>query len=90
MLLVLVSFSLPFVELVDHWDNFPQSGNETILSIVCFLAIAGIAFVLVRWSSTLETQTLIVPPQASFAFLQFAAGLNPHTLLNAPPQSLRV
>lgn len=87
VLLLGVILSAPFVELVDHWDNFPQSGNDTILSIVCFLVIAGIAFVLVRSSSTPETKTL---PQTSFASLQYVPSLNPHSLLCSPPLSLRI
>lgn len=33
VLLLGISISGPFFEAVDHWDNFPQSGNDIILTI---------------------------------------------------------
>lgn len=35
LLLLLGTYvSGPFFEAVDHWDNFPQSGNDIILTLV--------------------------------------------------------
>jgi hypothetical protein len=34
VLLIGIYISGPFFEAVDHWDNFPQSGNDIILTLV--------------------------------------------------------
>ena len=34
VLLIGIYISGPFFEVVDHWDNFPQSGNDIILTLV--------------------------------------------------------
>lgn len=44
ILLLAVCMFGPLFETVDHWDQFPQSGNDIVLSIV--LAVALLAFCL--------------------------------------------
>ena len=39
VLLVAVYISGPLFETVDHWDQFPQSGNDIVLSIVLALTL---------------------------------------------------
>ena len=44
ILLLAVCVFGPLFETVDHWDQFPQTGNDIVLSIV--LAVALFAFCL--------------------------------------------
>ena len=39
VLLVAVCISGPLFEAFDHWDQFPQSGNDTLLTIVLVLTL---------------------------------------------------
>jgi type VI protein secretion system component VasK len=39
VLIVTVHISGPLFETVDHWDQFPQSGNDIVLSIVLALTL---------------------------------------------------
>lgn len=43
MLAILLLFILagPLFETVDHWDNFPQTGNDTVLSLVMLVTCVG-------------------------------------------------
>ncbi len=38
----------PVFELFDHWDNIPETGNDTVLSVVLLLTCAGALFAVRR------------------------------------------
>lgn len=40
----------PAFELVDHWDNIPETGNDTVLSVVQLLTCAGAVFAVRRYT----------------------------------------
>ena len=50
-LIVLIAILLagPFYELNDKWDNIPQTGNDTVLSLVFLVTCLGAFFVLTRY-----------------------------------------
>lgn len=40
-ILLFLLFAGPLFETVDHWDNFPQTGNDTVLSFVMLVTCMG-------------------------------------------------
>ncbi len=46
--LLAVLFAGPVFELFDHWDNIPETGNDTVLSVVLLLTCAGALFAVRR------------------------------------------
>ena len=48
--LLAVLLSGPVFELFDHWDNIPETGNDTVLSVVLLLTCAGALFAVRRFT----------------------------------------
>ena len=46
--LLAVLLAGPVFELFDHWDNIPETGNDTLLSVVLLLTCAGALFAVRR------------------------------------------
>lgn len=46
--LLAVLFAGPVFEFFDHWDNIPETGNDTVLSVVLLLTCAGAIFAIRR------------------------------------------
>ena len=40
----------PVFEFVDQWDNIPETGNDTVLSVVLLLTCAGAMFAALRFT----------------------------------------
>ena len=50
--LLAVLLTGPAFELVDHWDNIPETGNDTVVSVVLLLTCAGAVFAVRRYAVT--------------------------------------
>ncbi len=48
LILVGVLFLGPAFETIDRWDNVPQTGNDTLLSLVLLLTCAGAMLAITR------------------------------------------
>ena len=49
--LLAVLLAGPVFEFVDHWDNIPETGNDTVLSVVLLLTCAGAMFAVRRFTA---------------------------------------
>lgn len=49
VLLLGIYISGPFFESVDHWDNFPQSGNDIVLTLVVAVTVFALFLCGTRW-----------------------------------------
>src|SRR5436309_2237949 len=65
VLLLCISLFGPAFETVDHWDNFPQSGDDIVLSLICLVACVGamlvVALLTVRVVSPAATGCSLLP-----------------------------
>ena len=61
ILLLLVSLCSPFFELVDHWDSFPQSGNDIVLGVIFSLIVAGLSFLIFKPTAEPEARDSVFP-----------------------------
>ena len=48
--LLAVLLAGPIFELADHWDNIPETGNDTVLSVIMLLTCAGALFAVRRFT----------------------------------------
>ena len=48
--LLAVLLAGPVFEVFDHWDNIPETGNDTVLSVVLLLTCAGAMFAVRRFT----------------------------------------
>ena len=48
--LLAVLLAGPVFELFDYWDNVPETGNDTVLSVVLLLTCAGAMFAVRRFT----------------------------------------
>jgi hypothetical protein len=91
VLVLLTIFLLaPVYEHFDHWDGFPRSGDDTVLSLVAIVTLCGIVlvatrslfrlFLLRRW---VKLERWILPP-VLFA-LQICSVAD-----ESPPSSFRI
>ena len=48
--LLAVLLAGPVFEFVDQWDNIPETGNDTVLSVVLLLTCAGAMFAALRFT----------------------------------------
>jgi hypothetical protein len=48
ILLLLVYLCAPLFESVDHWDHFPQSGHDIVLTVMGAALCLGITLALMR------------------------------------------
>jgi len=55
----------PVFEHFDHWDHFPQSGNDILLTIVAVLVCFAFAVSLIRRSVQLAARQAGSPPKSS-------------------------
>jgi hypothetical protein len=50
VVLLLVTYLFgPAFESIDHWDHFPQSGNDIVLNVIALAACLGAVAVLSRF-----------------------------------------
>jgi len=40
-ILLFLVFAGPLFETVDHWDNIPQTGNDTVLTLILVVSFIG-------------------------------------------------
>ncbi len=59
--LLLMSLCSPILEQFDHWDLFPQSGDDTILSVISILAFLGLVFISLRHELLVGIPVLAIP-----------------------------
>ena len=50
--LLAVLLAGPVFEIFDHWDNVPETGNDSLLSVVLLLTFAGALFAVRRFTIT--------------------------------------
>ncbi len=46
--LIVIHYAGPAFELADRWDNFPQSGNDTLHTLIALVTLLGAMFVLAK------------------------------------------
>ena len=59
LLLVLVHVGGPMFEAVDEWDNFPQSGNDFVLSFLAVIVCLGLMLLPRFWPKLVAVLSLI-------------------------------
>jgi protein-S-isoprenylcysteine O-methyltransferase Ste14 len=91
VLLLLTIFLLaPVYEHFDHWDGFPQGGDDTVLSLIAVVTISGVVLVATRSLFRVFLQRCWVKPErwkspsVIFVFLACRAADE------SPPSSLRL
>lgn len=90
ILLLLVYLCAPLFESVDHWDHFPRSGHDIVLTVLgaalCLgITLALMGMVLRAIGAGLATRSLVCSPSGSlnrstFHFPPVALGLSPPVL----------
>lgn len=45
LLLLVILFLAPVYESFDHWDRFPQGGDDTVLSLLAVVTFCGVVLV---------------------------------------------
>lgn len=58
LLIVLLHVGGPMFETVDEWDNFPQSGNDYVLSLLTVVLCLGLMLVNRFWPAVLAVLSL--------------------------------
>ena len=93
VLLLVVYLCAPLFELVDHWDHFPQSGHDIVLTILGVALCLGIALTLMRTgfrviATKLASCGLLVAASSSTDTFIFLSAV-PAPLSSSPP-ALRI
>lgn len=93
VLLVVVYLYAPLFESVDHWDHFPQSGHDIVLTVLGIALCLGIALTLMRTvfqviATKLATSRLLVAASSSTDTTVFLRAA-PSALASSPP-TLRI
>ncbi|MBA3915238.1 MAG: hypothetical protein H0X25_15590 [Acidobacteriales bacterium] len=47
-MLLAIFLLAPVYETFDHWDGFPQSGNDTVLNLIAAVTFCGVVLVAAR------------------------------------------
>lgn len=91
MVLLLAYLCGPAFETVDHWDHFPQSGNDIVLNVVCFAICLGVAAALPRLLSGIirrPRNESALPPAPLLEEFSLSAYSRP--FLGLSPPALRI
>ena len=81
----------PAFESVDHWDHFPQSGNDIVLNFVAIAVCFGVACILPRL-----LRGLLRAPQKKFSLThapsleEFSPSAYSRPFLGFSPPALRI
>ncbi len=52
--LIVIHYAGPAFELADRWDNFPQSGNDTLHTLIALVTLLGAMFVLAKQTGVIS------------------------------------
>jgi hypothetical protein len=93
VLLLVVYLCAPLFESVDHWDHFPQSGHDIVLTVLGVALCLGIALTLMRTvfrviATKLATCGLLVAASTGTDITIFLPAV-PASLVSSPP-TLRI
>lgn len=71
VLLVAAYISGPLFETVDHWDQFPQSGNDIVLAVVLALTLFALCLcAALKWVGFVSSVSRDQKEDATLAHLQ--------------------
>lgn len=78
----------PAFERVDHWDHFPQSGNDIVHNVVAFAVCLGVVAAvshLLRGIIRRRAQKAALPFSLVFKEFSLSAYSHPFLALSPPP-----
>ena len=81
----------PWFELIDHWDQFSERGNDIVLALLGLLLIAGTSLLLRVFRRWIAWQTAIVvgfPLRDEYRRRSFAT--HAPMVSASPPLALRI
>lgn len=93
LLLVLVHVGGAMFETLDEWDNFPQSGNDFVLSFLAVIVCLGLMLLTRLWPKLLVVLSLIrslLNPLSNLLGPFISSGWTPVQILKRRPLFLRI